>query len=177
MSSTTAAGTTIAISASAPVAHNIFAYAALTFMEIGAVEKIGAIGPNTSKTEFQPLKGAKEKHKGPTDFGALNPTLAHDKSDAGQALLRNAAEPDNNALYSFLVTYPNGGKRYFRGRVFSYPENVDGADSIITAAPTIEISTKVLRDDGETPSGAILSPLDFEVLLSPLDDEIMQEAD
>lgn len=147
MGSTTAAGSTIAISAAAPATLDATGYAALTFTEIGGVEKLGPLGPTTNKVEFQPLKGPKEKHKGSTDYGSLNPSLAHDKADAGQTLLRTAADPDNNALYSFLVTYPTGDKRYFRGRVFSYPENVDGADSIITAAPTVEITTKIVKVD------------------------------
>ena len=147
MGSTTAAGTSIAISAGTPATQDIAGYAALTYTEIGNVEQLGPIGASTAKTEFTPLKGAKQKHKGSTDYGSLNPSLAHDKSDAGQTLLRTAAEPDNNALYAYEVIYPSGDKRYFQGRVFGYPENVGNADSIIMANPTIEIDTKIVKDD------------------------------
>lgn len=145
MPSTTAAGTAIAISAAAPATFDATGYAALTFTEIGGVEQIGVIGATTNKVEFQPLKGAKEKHKGSTDYGSLQPSLAHDDDDAGQTLLRTAAEPDNNTLYSFQVTYPNGKKRWSQGRVFGYPENVGNADSVIMANPTIEFSKKVIK--------------------------------
>ncbi|PTQ12959.1 hypothetical protein CLG96_02110 [Sphingomonas oleivorans] len=145
MASTTAAGTTIAISAAAPATQDSTGYAALTYTEIGGIEQIGTIGATTNKVEFQPLNGPKEKHKGSTDYGSLQPALAHSDTDAGQTLLRTAADPANNALYSFKVTYPGGEKRYFQGRVFGYPENVGGADSIIMANPTIEINTKVVK--------------------------------
>lgn len=153
MTSTTAAGTTLAISASRPATEDVTGYAALTYTEIGGIEKIGAIGATTEKIEFQPLNGPKEKHKGPTDYGSLQPSLAHDKDDAGQSMLRTAAEPDNNDLCSYRVTYPTGDKRYFQARAFGYAETVDGANSIIMANPTIEINTKIVKDDAPAPGG------------------------
>ncbi|WBQ15039.1 hypothetical protein [Sphingobium yanoikuyae] len=145
MASTTAAGTKIAISAAAPATEDAAGYAALTYTTIGGVEQIGAFGASTNKVEFQPLDGAKEKHKGSTDYGSLQPSMALDNNDAGQTLLRTAAEPDNNALYSFKITYPTGEKRYSQGRVFGFPENVGNADSVIMANPTIEFSKKVIK--------------------------------
>ncbi|SHL96706.1 hypothetical protein SAMN05518668_104365 [Sphingobium sp. YR657] len=145
MASTTAAGTKIAISAAAPATEDAAGYAALTYTAIGGVEQIGAFGASTNKVEFQPLDGAKEKHKGSTDYGSLQPSMALDNNDAGQTLLRTAAEPDNNALYSFKITYPTGEKRYSQGRVFGFPENVGNADSVIMANPTIEFSKKVIK--------------------------------
>lgn len=143
--SITAAGTALAISAAAPATFDAAGYAALTYTEIGEIEKIGALGATTNKVEFQPLKGPKQKHKGSTDYGSLQPSLAHTDSDAGQTLLRTASAPTNNAKYSFMVTFPDGAKRYFQGRVFGYPETVDGADTIIMANPTVEIDTIVVK--------------------------------
>lgn len=145
MGSTTAAGTALAISAAAPAAQTGTAYAALSFTEIGGVEKIGALGAVFAKVEFQPLKGPKQKHKGSRDNGSLQPTMAHDDEDAGQTLLRTAAGV--NDLYSFKVTLPDGAIRYFQGRVFGYPETVDGADTIVMANPTIEIDTDIVKVD------------------------------
>ncbi len=145
MVSTTAAGSALAISAASPASEDAAGYAALTFTEIGQIDKIGAVGAVFAKVEFQPLKGPKQKHKGSVDYGALNPTLAHDDTDAGQTLLRTAADDATSKLYSFMVTYPTGAKRYFQGRVFGYPETTDGADTILTAAPSIEISTKIVK--------------------------------
>jgi hypothetical protein len=145
MGSTTAAGSALAISAAAPATQDAAGYGALAFTEVGQIEKIGALGPVFAKVEFQPLKGPKQKHKGSRDNGSLSPMLAHDESDAGQTLLRTAADDKTSKLYSFMVTYATGAKRYFQGRVFGYPENTDGADSILTAAPTIEIETDIVK--------------------------------
>jgi hypothetical protein len=147
MGSTTVAGTTIAISAALPSTEDKTGYAALTFTKIGGVESLGPIGATTSKIEFDPLDGPKEKHKGSTDYGSLNPSLAHDKADAGQTLMRTAGEPENNARYAFKVTYPTGDKRYFQGRVFGYPETIGNRQSLLMANPTIEIDTKIVKDD------------------------------
>lgn len=143
--STTAAGTTIGISAALPTTEDPTGYSALTFTKVGGVEQIGTIGATTNKVEFQPLDGPKEKHKGSTDYGSLQPSMAYDEDDAGQVLMRTAAEPDNNALYAFEVTYPTGEKRWSQGRVFGFPENVGNADSIVMANPTIELSKKVVK--------------------------------
>jgi hypothetical protein len=143
MGTTTAAGTKLAVSIAAPATNNAAGYGALTFTEVTGVEKIGPIGATYNKVEFTPLRGPKQKHKGSRDNGALAPSMAHDEDDAGQAIVRTASSSD--ALLSWEVTYPNGEIRYFRGRVFGYPENVDGADTILMAAPTIEIDTDIVK--------------------------------
>ena len=139
----TAAGTTIGISAAAPATQDQAGYSALTFTTIGNVEKIGTIGPTPAKVEFQPLNGPKQKLKGSTDYGSLQPSMAVDSSDAGQTLLQTASQSPSN--YSFKVNLTNGGIRYFQGTVFGFPENIDAADSIVMVAPTVEINTVIVR--------------------------------
>jgi hypothetical protein len=140
----TAAGSTLAISAGAPATQDAAGYAALTFTDIGGIEKIGTIGAAFAKVEFQPLNGPKEKLKGSADYGSLQPSLAHSETDAGQVLLRTSANNTTNTLYSFKATYQDGSKRYFQGRTFGYPENTDGADTVLMGNPTIEVCTKVI---------------------------------
>lgn len=118
MGTTTAAGTGLAISAATPATEDAAGYAALTYTEVAQIEQIGAFGSITEVITFQPLKGPAQKHKGPTNYGAIQPSLAHDDSDAGQTLLRAAADDLTSKLYSFEVTYPDGAIRYFQGRVF-----------------------------------------------------------
>lgn len=141
----TGAGATLALSAAAPATQDATGYAALTFTEVGQIEKIGAIGATFTKTDFQPLKGPKQKLKGSADYGSLQPTYAHDETDAGQTLLRTAANDETNTLYSMKVTYQDGSKRYAQVRVFGAPETIDGADPVVMANPTIEVCTKVVR--------------------------------
>ena len=142
----TAAGAPIAITAGIPATQDKTGYTALTYTEVGSVDKIGTLGATFNKTEFQPLKGAKQKLKGSADYGSLQPSYAHDEADAGQTLLRTAANDETNTLYAFKVTYQDGSKRYFQGRVFGAPETVDGADAVVMAAPTVEICTKIVKD-------------------------------
>ncbi|WP_380925479.1 hypothetical protein [Sphingomonas leidyi] len=141
----TGAGSTIAISIAAPATQDAAGYAALTFTEAGNCEKIGTIGATFAKTEFQPLKGAKQKLKGSADYGALQPNFGVDDEDAGQALFQTAANDETNALYSIRVVKQNGDKRYFQSRVFGWPETIDGADAVVTATPTVEICSKVVK--------------------------------
>lgn len=145
MGSTTAAGSTLAISATAPATFDDVGYEAVVFTEVGGIDKIGGLGAVFAKVEFQPLKGPKDKHKGSRDNGSLAPSMAFDEEDAGQVLMQTASDDKTSKIYYFEVVYPTGAKRWFGGRVFGMPETVDGADSIITANPTIEIITDIVR--------------------------------
>lgn len=149
MVSTTSAGTTIGISAGVPTTHDKAGFAALSSTIIGGIESIPAFGAQVGVNSFQPLNGPQDKHKGPVNYGSLQLPYAIDKSDAGQALLETAAEPANNALYSFVVTFPNGDKRYFRGRVFGAPETVGSATNVLMGNATVEITTTVVKDNVE----------------------------
>ncbi len=145
MGSQTAAGSSLAISAASPATTDVTGYNALSFIDIGQVEKLGSFGASFAKVEFQPLKGAKQKYKGSADYGALQPSIAIDPLDAGQTLLQTASDDETQKLYSFRVTFQDGTKRYFQGRSFGAPETADGADSMVMAAPTIEICTKIVK--------------------------------
>jgi hypothetical protein len=145
MGSTTAAGSSLAISAGSPATQDATGYAALTFTEVAGIDKIGALGAQFAKVDFQPLKGPKEKYKGSVDNGSLAPSMANNEDDAGQTLMRTAAADKTNKIFSFLVTYPTGAKRYFGGRVFGFPETTDGADSIQMATPTVEVCTEIVK--------------------------------
>ncbi|KQN77878.1 hypothetical protein [Sphingomonas sp. Leaf62] len=138
----TGAGSAIAICVAAPATQDATGFAALTFTEAGNCEKIGQIGATFAKTEFQPLKGAKQKLKGSADYGSVSPQFALDETDAGQALAKTAGNDESNKLYSFRVTLQSGTKVYFQGRVFGWPITIDGADPVTTATPVVEICSK-----------------------------------
>lgn len=141
----TAAGAALAISAGVPATQDAAGYAALTYTEIGLIEKMGVIGATFAKVEFQPLKGAKQKHKGSVDYGSLQPSMAYDPTDAGQTLLQTASD-NQTATYAFKVTSAGGEIRYFQGKVFGFPINIDAADSVVMVTPTIEINVKPIVD-------------------------------
>jgi hypothetical protein len=154
MGSQTAAGSSLALSAMLPSSFDAAGYVALTYVEIGQVEKLGSFGASFAKVEFQGLKGAKQKFKGSADYGALQPSIALDPLDAGQILLQTASDDETQKLYSFRVTFQDGSARYFRGRVFGAPETADSADSMLMATPTVEICSKVVKVD----AGATITP-------------------
>lgn len=145
MTAQTAAGTKLAISVATPATFDAAGFAALTMTAIGKVEKIGSFGASFAKVEFQPLDGSKEKYKGSPDSGALSPSMAIDSADAGQTILQTAGADKSQKLYSFSVTYQDGTKRYFQGRVFGMPETADGADTMLMANPAIEICTDIVK--------------------------------
>lgn len=145
MTAQTAAGTKLAISVATPATFDAAGFAALTMTAIGKVEKIGSFGASFAKVEFQPLDGPKEKYKGSVDNGALQPSMALDSADAGQTILQTAGADKSQKLYSLCVTYQDGSKRYFQGRVFGMPETADGADTMLMATPAIEICTDIVK--------------------------------
>lgn len=141
----TGAGSTIAICVAPPATNDAAGYAALSWTEGGSCEKIGTIGSSFAKTDFQPLKGAKQKLKGSADYGALQPSFALDEDDVGQMLFRTASDDETNKMYYFRVKLQTGAIRYFPGRSFGWPETVDGADPVVMAMPSIEICGKPVR--------------------------------
>lgn len=145
MGGTTAAGSKLAISAGVPASQNLTGYEALTYTSIAGVESIGGFGATTEVVTFQPLDGPVEKYKGPTNYGQLSPSIKVDDGDAGQALIQVASAPTNNAWYAFRVTKPDGSLRFFQAGVFGFPETVGAANSMIMAAPSIEINTAVVK--------------------------------
>lgn len=147
MVSTTSAGSTLAITATAPATFDETGYEAAVFTIVGGLEKIGGIGAVFAKVEFQPLNGPKDKHKGSRDNGSLAPSMALNEEDAGQILMRTASDDATSKIYYFEVVYPTGAKRWFGGRVFGMPESIEGADTIIMANPTVEIITDIVRSD------------------------------
>ncbi len=144
----TGSGSAIAISVAAPATQDAAGYAALTFTEAGNCEKIGTIGATFVKTDFQPLKGPKQKLKGSPDYGSMAPQFALDESDAGQALFKQAGADETNKLFSIRVTLQSGTKLFYQGRVFGWPITVDGADPVTMATPTVEICTKIVEVPG-----------------------------
>jgi hypothetical protein len=148
MVSQTSAGTKIAISATAPTTLDATGYGALAATVIKGVESLPAFGAQVGTNSFQPLDGAQDKLKGPVNYGSLQVPMALDDADAGQTMLRTAADPANNAIYYFVVTYPNGAKRGFPGRVFGMQETPGSATNVLMMTSTIEIIDKVVKIPG-----------------------------
>lgn len=138
----TAAGASLAIATTpgAPVTADAAGYTAKTYTVIGEITNIGEFGKEYALVTHQPLatRGVK-KGKGSFNNGTLNPALALDEDDAGQALLRAALESDQS--YAFKITLQSGDAYYLMGKIMSYKPNVGGVDDVVTASPSIEVDS------------------------------------
>lgn len=136
----TSAGATLAVSAVLPTASTVMAYEALTFTEVGAIKTFGEFGPtNATVSSTHVGDSIVRKFKGSRDNGELSLTLDLDPMDAGQGILMNAEKSFNN--YAFVVTFQDGSKSYFPGKVMSYTTNIGEADQMLEASVTIGIDS------------------------------------
>lgn len=136
----TVAGTEIRISAGQPTTFDAAGYAAMTFTTIGEITDGGSHGRTYAAVTHNPLgtRGT-QKFKGSFNEGQKALQLAVDDDDAGQALVREALDSDED--YSFEVEYQDGGKDYFQAKVMSWSKATAGVDSIKSATVGLEITT------------------------------------
>lgn len=134
------AGTSLKVSASAPATFDATGYNALTFTTVGEVVDLGEFGREYNLITHNPIatRGT-QKLKGSFNEGAVTLQLGLDTDDAGQILLKTAANSDNN--YSFLVTTQNGDKYYFQAKVMSFKVGVGSVDSVTSATVSLELTT------------------------------------
>jgi hypothetical protein len=126
-----AAGATLAISASLPATYDASGYAAttITYTAVGEVENFGSHGVTASVTEFTPVDtSVVTKVKGAKNYGTKSITLGSIPGNAGQVILKAASESNNR--YSVKITYPDTSVQYFDVLVSKY-EQQDGAVSDI----------------------------------------------
>jgi len=137
MGMSTGAGTKLAISAASPATFDATGYAALTHTEIANVEGLGDFGATYEEVAFQPLNGPKLKLKGPADNGGISPTIALDPSDAGQTLLRTAADDKTQKNYSVEITLQDNTVIYTQFICLGFPYSVGAAGAVNTVKPTM----------------------------------------
>ncbi len=140
MAVNTSAGTTIGISAATPATYDAAGFAALTFSIIGEITDLGEFGREYALVTHSPLGSrGTQKRKGSFNAGSITLQMALDNDDAGQVLLKTAANSDD--LYSFEVTEQDGTVDYFQASVMSFRKGIGGVDSITSATSTLEINT------------------------------------
>jgi hypothetical protein len=134
------AGSTVAISAATPATFNEAGYDALAYTLIGEVTDIGDFGREYNVINHNPVATrATVKLKGSYNEGSIQLQFGLDNDDAGQALLQDASESDNN--YSFRVILQDGSTYYFQAQVTSFKTNVGGVDAITGGTATLEITS------------------------------------
>lgn len=130
MALTAAVGTCISLSATLPATHDEAGFAALTFTQVGELEKIGEITRERESIEFKNMcTGRTSTLKGAENGTTIELTVGHDLNDAGQTMLRAAYDDPNS--YAFKVTQPDGIVYYWTGKVMKASILLEGTDSVI----------------------------------------------
>jgi len=150
----TGAGTVFAVSSALPDEFSDDAtdgYPSLTFTTVGEVTGIPLFGAEYTPITHLPLaERVVVKRKGSVNYGAMTLPLALDPDDAGQIILRDHADGDNeDDSVACELTYSNGHIRYFTAQVMSFQEGVDSSDAITNANVALEIDRAVVRVEPE----------------------------
>lgn len=135
----TAAGASLAVSASSIAAFTASGYGAATYTTVGEITNIGEFGKQYELVTFNPLatRGTK-KLKGSWDAGSLTPELGLDPDDAGQAIMETAL--DSDAAIACRVTLQDGTVYYFMGLVMAFRPNVGSVNDVVMATCQIEVT-------------------------------------
>lgn len=148
MSFATSAGTTIAISASAPANYNKAGYEALVFTPIGEVTDLGDIPDRIyDLVTHQPLatRGV-QKGKGGYNLGSQTIVYAIDPADQGQIAVDAAVNSDS--AYSVKIAHPSLGTIYARALIMGGPKNYGTVSSVASKSVTLEYSAPSASVDG-----------------------------
>jgi hypothetical protein len=136
----TSAGTTLGIVAGQPTTFDAAGYGALTFGLIGNIDNLGSLGRTYNITEFNPIASrGTQKFKSSFNEGDMTVTLAYDSSDVGTTTCKTAL--DDDADYSFEITFPDGGYLWFQAKVSTFVYEVSGVDDMRMATLTLAITT------------------------------------
>jgi hypothetical protein len=130
-------------------------FSAQEWQEIGLIENFGEFGRVFELASFQAVKdGRTYKLKAGFNDGALNMGFGQDLSDAGQALLKTAAESSSQDNYGFRVELNDppstvGGPTtfFFRGLAMSFRTVMGAANAVIKANSNIEVNSPILAVD------------------------------
>lgn len=139
----TSAGSTLAITSSAPATFDSTGYNALTYTNIGEITDLGELGREYALVNHSPLGDRRvKKFKGSYHSGSISLQFGRDFTDAGQILLDTASTNDNT--YTFRITLQDGKKLYFTGMVMSSKTSVGSVDQITGGTAQVEIHSDVL---------------------------------
>jgi hypothetical protein len=121
------AGATIALSATIPATYDAAGYGStdVVWTLLGEVENYGNHGVTAKIIEFTPVDtSVVTKMKGSKNYGTMGMMMGDLPSDAGQILVKAAAESNNH--YSARITY-NDGTVHYLDVIVAKAEKQDGS--------------------------------------------------
>lgn len=138
-------GATLSIVAAVPASATKAAYEALSWLPIGRIVSVGAIGDTHTDVPVETLAGRVLHFNGGADLGEIAVQVATVPGDTGQAAVRTA-NGTNNAV-SFRVVDPGTGDThaYFQGVVANLQDNERTLNAYAGQTFTIRGNTAVLR--------------------------------
>ena len=141
----TSAGTTLKIATGKPTTYDAAGFGAVTpLTAVGEITDLGEFGTEYTTVDHVALGSRqKRKFKGSFDNGSLQLQMGRDVTDVGQIALRAALASD--ASYTFCVTFQDGSKNFFTGKVMSYKSSVGSVDQITGATTTVEIDSNIVE--------------------------------
>lgn len=130
-------------------------FTAQSWTEVGLIESFGEFGRVFDLVTFQQiLDGRTYKLKGGYNEGAVTFTIGQDLSDAGQALLKAAANSTLQDNYGFRIELNDppstvGGPTtfFFRGLAMSFRTQMGAANTVVKCSPTIEVNSPIITLD------------------------------
>jgi hypothetical protein len=124
---------------------NVTAAAALTYVQVGKVGKLGGYGNKTNMVSYPVLdKLLTLKAKGATDGGSFTIECATDKTDAGQIALSTAADPSSQDNFVVKIAYADGEVHYVRGPIGGPEYAGGGNEAFRTSMYTLGVN-QILR--------------------------------
>lgn len=144
----TVAGSTLAVSASAPATENLAGYSAtsMVYSPIGEITDLpGVAGRTYATVSHKPIGSRQEQRKkGSFSLEDVTVVMAWDQSDAGQDICRTASENDD--ILTFKLTKQGGHIRYFRAQVSAFIENMGTIDNVVQGSMTLLRQTVTVSD-------------------------------
>lgn len=142
-------GTVLSVSVTLPTTENLAGFEALTYTPIGLVSEVPEFGVQQAIATFTPLAtGITLKRGGSIDNGDLTVPMALTGAEAGEAILRTAAQgaPTTDKRRAFRVAFANGDFAYFVAFVNAFRFIPGNADAIATASCGLAITSTVIYD-------------------------------
>lgn len=144
MAINTSAGSKLFVTASAPATYTQAGFSALTFTEVGELTNLGEFGREYALVTHNPVGDRRTiKRKGSFNEGSISLEMALDNDDAGQVLLKAAADSDMS--YSFKLQTQNGDIYYFSAQTMSFRVSVGTVDQITSATAMLEIDGDIIE--------------------------------
>ena len=140
-------GTDIGISAVLPTTFDTApttGYPSLIFLSITDVTDIPSFGPSHDVVNHTPLKtGIVAKFHGAKNNGSMSIPVGLDPTDPGQIAVQAALA--SKARVAWALTYSDGTKDYFAGKVMSFTKSA-GIGSVVSGEFLVEIETDFVSD-------------------------------